>query len=246
MQRSASMQSDHAVRTMLKFCEEHAKDNTALGQNLRLGVGWCSRDGNFGDMTIDAFLHFHSVPSTRLYPVAQHIPVGSTADMFLRGLPADQNAFVLRWHCGNMPHEDPAYGHAVCVKRHPVSKEWYLLDSEMGQPVQLDDVGWSSLKGTVCIFAKGSAYNYNTLPGAAAEGYPQWLEVLDFITPEELVITTHATAGPRPAPQPNGRIHCTTLEQGSIIRHHDNSIDQQSEQKSESTTQSGQRYLSLS
>ncbi len=142
-----AMLGKNAVRlgTMLKFCEEHAKDNTALGQNLRLGVGWCSRDGNFGDMMIDAFLHFHSVPTTRLYPVAQNIPVGSNADMFLRGLPADQNAFVLRWHCGNMPHQDPAYGHAVCVKRHPVSREWYLLDSEKGQPVQLHDAGWRSL-----------------------------------------------------------------------------------------------------
>ncbi|KAA6421549.1 MAG: hypothetical protein FRX49_08493 [Trebouxia sp. A1-2] len=78
------------------FGEEHAKDNTALGRNLRLGIGWCSKDGNFGDMMIDAFLHFHSVPTTRLYSVAQNIPVGSNGDMYLRGLPADQDAFVLR------------------------------------------------------------------------------------------------------------------------------------------------------
>lgn len=43
----------------------------------------------------DAFLHFHSVPTTRLYPVAQNIPLGSNADMFLRGSPAGQNAFML-------------------------------------------------------------------------------------------------------------------------------------------------------
>jgi len=166
------------LETMLKFCEEHAKDNTTLGKNLRLGIGWCLRDGNFGDMMIGAFLHFHSVPSTRLYSVAQNIPVGSDADMYLRGLLAGQNAFVLRWHCGNMPHEDPTYGHAVCVKRHPINKEWYLLDFEKGQPVRLDDAGWHSLKGTVCIFAKGSGYHHNTLPGAAAEGYTQCLDVL--------------------------------------------------------------------
>ena len=130
------------LESMLKFCEEHAKYKTALGQNLRLGIGWCSSDGNFGDMMIDAFLHFHSVPSTRLYQVAQNIPLGSDADMYLRGLPADQNAFVLRWHCRNMPHGDPAYGQAVCVRRHPISNEWYLLDSEKRQPVQLDDAGW--------------------------------------------------------------------------------------------------------
>ena len=93
---------------------------------------------------IDAFRHFHSVPTTRLYPVAQNTPVGSNADLFLRGLPADQDAFVLRWPCRNMPHEDPAYGHAVCVKRHPASKEWDLLGSEKRQPVQLDDAGWCS------------------------------------------------------------------------------------------------------
>jgi len=61
------------------------------------------------------------------------------------------------------------------------------------------------------------AYNYNTLPGAAAEGYTQWLEVLDFITPKEVGITTHATTGPRPAPQPNRRPHCITLEQGRPV-----------------------------
>jgi len=214
------------LETMLKFCEEHAKDNTALGQNLRRGIGWCSKDGNFADMMIDAFLHFHSVPSTRLYQVAQNIPVGSDADMYLRGLPADQNAFVLRWHCGNMPHEDSAYGHAVCVKRHPISKKWYLLDSEKRQPIRLDDAGWHSLKGTVCIFAKGSAYNHNTLPGAAAEGYTQWLDVLDFITPGEVGITTRATTGPRPARQANKRPQCIRLDRERPV-----TSDQQSKQK---------------
>jgi len=176
-------------------------------------------------MMIDAFLHFHSVPSTRLYSVAQNIPVGSDADMYLRGLPAGQNAFVLRWHCGNMPHEDPAYGHPVCVKRHPINKEWYLLDSEKRQPVRLDDAGWHSLKGTVCICAKGSAYHHNTLPGAAAEGYTQCLDVLDFITPGEVGITTRATTGPRPAPQANERPQCIRLDQERHV-----TSDQQSKQ----------------
>jgi len=176
-------------------------------------------------MMIDAFLHFHSVPSTRLYSVAQNIPVGSDADMYLRGLPAGQNAFVLRWHCGNMPHEDPAYGHAVCVKRHPINKEWYLLDSEKRQPVRLDDAGWHSLKGTVCICAKGSAYHHNTLPGAAAEGYTQCLDVLDFITPKEVGITTRATTGPRPAPQANEQPQCIRLDQERPV-----TSDQQSKQ----------------
>ncbi len=40
---------------------------------------------------------------------------------------------------------------------------------------------------------------------------------MDFITPEEVGITTHATTGPRPAPQPNGRPHCITLEQGRPV-----------------------------
>ena len=201
------------LETMLKFCEEHAKDNTALGKQLRLGIGWCSRDGNFGDMMIDIFLHFHSVPSTRLYSVAQNIPVGSDADMYLRGLPADQNAFVLRWYCGNMPHEDPAYGHAVCVEQHPINKQWYLLDSEKRQPVRLDDAGWHTLKGTVCIFAKGGAYHHNTLPGAAAEGYTQCLNVSDFISPGEVGITTSATTELRPAPQTNELLQCIRLDQ---------------------------------
>lgn len=115
--------------------------------------------------------------------------------------------------------------HDVCVRRHPISNEWYLLDSEKRQPVRLDDAGWHSLKGTVCIFAKGSAYNHNTLPGAAAEGYTQWLDVLDFITPGEVSITTQATTRPRRAPQANERPQCIRLHQERSV-----TSDQQSKQ----------------
>ena len=79
----------HALNAMLgrravklkTCCTEHAKDKTALGRNLRLNVGWSPSDGNFSDMVINAFLHYHSVPTTWLYPLAQKIPVGSKADI---------------------------------------------------------------------------------------------------------------------------------------------------------------------
>ena len=200
------------LEAILQFCKEHAKDDTALGNSLRLNIGWSPNDGNFSDMVINAFLHYHSLPTTWLFPLAHDIPKGSSADMFLRGLPADQSAFVLRWHYGNLPYEDPRYGHAVCVKCHPISKKWFLLDSEVGRPVQLDDAGWQSLKGSVYVFAKGSAYNYNSILGAEAEGYEQWRETLDLITPDEVVITARANTAPRPTTQPDRRPGCITLE----------------------------------
>lgn len=113
------------LETMLSFCKAHAKDDTGLGRIIQHVS--CQRDGNFGDLVINAFLHYHRTPAAWLYPVTQNIPMGSNADMFLRGLPTDQDAFMLRWNGGNMPHEG-AYGHAVCVRRHPVSQEWYLLE----------------------------------------------------------------------------------------------------------------------
>ncbi|KAL0018082.1 hypothetical protein WJX77_010035 [Trebouxia sp. C0004] len=76
------------------------------------------------------------------------------------------------------------------------------------------------------IFAKASAYNHNKLPGAAAEGYTQWLDVLDFITPGEVGITTRATTGPRPAPQANQRPQCIRLDQESpVISDHQSKQD---------------------
>ena len=40
------------------------------------------------------------------------------------------DAFVLRWNQGRLAHENTGYGHAVCVKKYPITKDWYLLDSE--------------------------------------------------------------------------------------------------------------------
>ena len=73
--------------TMLRLCKEHARDNTTLGDNISVKVG-LPRDGKFIDMAINGILHDHSVPAIWLYPLARH----SGADMFLRKLPADDQA----------------------------------------------------------------------------------------------------------------------------------------------------------
>ena len=60
--------------------------------------------------------------------------------MFLSGLPAGHDAFVLKWNYGTQMHEDTAYEHAICVKKPPVTKKWYLLNSEIGRPVKLASI----------------------------------------------------------------------------------------------------------
>lgn len=82
-------------------------------------------------------------------------------------------------------------------------QEWYLLDSERPGPLRLNTTSWRQLKGTVSIFARGSAYNYSVIPGAKEEGYIQCLHALEFLTPDELDIVTQATRRPRHAQQPN-------------------------------------------
>lgn len=82
----------------------------------------CPRYGNFGDLVINAFLHYHSTPVAWLYLVAESISSKLDAEMLLRVLPADQDTFMLGWNGGDRPQEG-AYGHAVCVSRHPVSNE---------------------------------------------------------------------------------------------------------------------------
>ena len=115
---------------ILNFCSSHAERDSSLGAALEGEGMWTPHEGNFADVTINAFLHYHTTPTVRLYSVANRVPIGSTADCFLSGLPADQDAFMLSWHQGTQLYEDVRYGHAVCVRKHPRTQQWYLLDSE--------------------------------------------------------------------------------------------------------------------
>ena len=179
-------------RDILGFCKEHSTKSTALGTALQGEGSWCPNQGNFGDMVIDAFLHYHSKPVVRIYSIADRIPIGSNQNRFINGLPAGHDAFILRWNQGNEPHECDSYGHAVCVRRHPVSRKWYLLDSEIGQPILMTDGTWKTLKGSVCILARGSAYAHNSIWGARNEGYTQVVDTLEFLTPDQVNITREA------------------------------------------------------
>ena len=102
---------------MCKGCHWHREGT----ESTRLT--WPPADGNFCDMVINALLHFHSTPTVRLCSVTDRIPIGSGGNQFLSGLPADHDAFVVIRKCGTQPHEGAAYGHAVCVKKHPVARE---------------------------------------------------------------------------------------------------------------------------
>ena len=157
---------------------------------LKGGGIWGPHEGNFADVVINAFLHYHNTPTVGLSSVADKIPVGSAPERFLSGLPASQNAFRLSWHQGTEAHQGRGYGHAVCVKKLPKTQQWYLLDSERSGPVLLTNHEWRSLKGSVQILAKGSAYSHNSLYGAADEGYTQVVDILEYTTPDKVCITT--------------------------------------------------------
>jgi len=180
---------------ILNFCKDHANTDTGLGAALRGGGTWCPHKGNFADVVINAFLHYHSTPAVRLSSVADKIPIGSTPERFLSGLPVDQNAFMLSWHQGTEPHQGKEYGHAVCVRKHPKTQQWYLLDSERSCPVLLTNHEWRSLKGSVQILAKGSAYSHNSIYGATDEGYTQVIDILEYTTPDRVCITAQSTVG---------------------------------------------------
>lgn len=115
----------NAIRPVdiLNFCKNHAKTDNGLGAALTGGGIWCPHEGNFADVVINAFLHYHSTPTVRLSSVADKIPVGSAPERFLIGLPADQNAFILSWHQGNEAHQGRGYGHAVCIRKHPGTQQ---------------------------------------------------------------------------------------------------------------------------
>ena len=89
------------------------------------------------------------------------------------------------------------YGHAVCVRKHPSTRQWYLLDSERGSPILLTAREWGLLKGAVIILAKGSAYSYNSIPGAQEEGYTQVIDMLEYATPDQVHISKQPTTGVR-------------------------------------------------
>lgn len=90
---------------MVKFCKEHASNDTELGTQLRKSIAWDQHSGNFADAVIDAFLHYHSAPTVRLSSIACNIPVGSSAECFLANLPAGHDAFMLRWHKGTESYQ---------------------------------------------------------------------------------------------------------------------------------------------
>ena len=112
-------------QTMLDFCAKETTLDTNLGRTLKNG-GYSPHDENFPDMAINAWLHHNCQPKARLKNIAESIPCNSNEAAFTGCLPSHMDAFVLRWNQGRLAHEDTSYGHAVCNRRHPVTKDWYL------------------------------------------------------------------------------------------------------------------------
>ena len=189
--------------------KERAKEDTGLGRASKGSDTWSPTEGNFCDMVINiinnAFLHYLSAPTVRLCSMADNIPIGSEEERFLSSLPAGHDAFVLKWNCGSQPHEDTTYGHAVCVRKHPVTKEWYLLNFEIGHPMKLTSIDWHLLKGSVYIqrgvhMAKISC------------GMQLMKATHRCVTSDKSVITQEATSHARISQHPRQQQQCIRLD----------------------------------
>ena len=180
-------------QTMLDFCAEETRTNTSLGRTLKNG-GYSPHDGNFPDMAINAWLHHNCQPKARLKCIEESIPRNSNEAAFTGCLPPHMDAFVLRWNQGRLAHEDTGYGHAVCIRRHPVTKDWYLLDSDNQRAKRMTPSLWTELKGSVFVLAEGSAYNHNIIVGARDEGYTQAAEASVLLMPDQVTLT-HISGG---------------------------------------------------
>ena len=121
-------------QTMLDFCATETKTDTSLGRTLKNG-GYCPYNRNFPDMAINAWLHHNCQPRARLKCIEEGIPCSSFEAAFTSCLPPHTDAFILRWNQGRQAHEDAGYGHAVCIRRHPVTKDWYLTQRIREQEV---------------------------------------------------------------------------------------------------------------
>ncbi|KAL3139217.1 hypothetical protein ABBQ32_005987 [Trebouxia sp. C0010 RCD-2024] len=147
-------------------------------------------------MVMNAALQQH--PAARLKCIKDSIPRNSSEDDFLGCLPDCIDAFVPRWNQGGLAHEDTGYAHAVCIRRHPATDKWYLLDSENQRAKQMTPQLWKDLKGSMFALAEGSAYNHNVIVGARDEGYTQVEEDLTLILPNDVTLTHNSGARARP------------------------------------------------
>ena len=98
--------------TMLEFCAAESQKHTALGKTLK-NNGYCPDEGNFPDMAVNAWLHYHCQPAARLKCIKDNVQFNSDETTFISCLPPHIDAFVLRRNKGGLPHEDTGCGHAV-------------------------------------------------------------------------------------------------------------------------------------
>ncbi len=91
-------------KDMMKFVASELRRDTALGRLLGHPRS-NPHVGDYPDMAVDALLHHICQPAARLMCLRHGIPLGSKEGDFTALLPADMDAFIVRWNKGNMPHE---------------------------------------------------------------------------------------------------------------------------------------------
>ena len=191
---------------MLDFCAQETMMDTNLGRTLK-NEGYSPHDGNFPDMAINAWLHHNCQPKARLKCIAESIPCNSVETAFTDYIPPHMDAFILRWNQGRLAHEDTGYGHAVCIRRHPITKDWYLLDSENQRVRRMTPSLWAGLKGSVFVLAEGSGYSHNVIVGARDEGYTQAVEGSVLLKPDQVTIAMTHMPGDEPIIMTRKRRH---------------------------------------
>ena len=147
---------------------------------------------------------------------------------------------------GTRAHEDRNFGHAACVRKHPTTREWYLLDSIKGKPLKLRESDWALLKGSAFVLAMGSAYSRNCIMGAREEGYTQLTDETELLLPLEVNITHCSNARPRPTKRQN-RGEPTIIElldrQGDTPEQTNKALEAQQDQHQPQWEQRGKRLF---
>jgi len=167
----------------------NAIDTAEPNSNWSAGQYFNPIEGHFTTVYINHMLRQLTTPRAFLHRTSTLcIDRGSTKEHILSMLQTRQDRFILQWNGGSSPHEGP-YGHSVCIRQHPTSGTWYLIDSEKARPLPLHDpADWGRLYGMTYALASGNPSDYGECP-ASLLGEP--IDPENFPTPPPLNAWTY-------------------------------------------------------
>jgi hypothetical protein len=133
--------------------------------------------GYLTSLRLPSYIAANPTAGPEQYPTGIHL--GSTKHQILQLLGSHTAVLI---HYTTKGHT----GHAVCIKKY--QENWYLLDSEIGRPINLDDntetTGWQHISGHTYILSP----NIPTDQGHFNPHGPQWNRgphTMDLVSPRQ-------------------------------------------------------------